>query len=132
KHDWSSDVCSSDLLLFEQLKMLFIEMNINRLKVGVSLKVLILINSFGGLYNFRREFIQRLIDKNNQVSISGPNHELIDYFIELGCQVIETPFDSRGKNLINDLKLFLSYTKLLKEVNPDVVLTYTIKPNIYG
>src|SRR5699024_3100231 len=102
------------------------------MKVGVSLKVLILINSFGGLYNFRREFIQRLIDKNNQVSISGPNHELIDYFIEIGCEVIETPFDSRGTNLINDLKLFLSYTKLLKEVNPDVVLTYTIKPNIYG
>ncbi|WP_438803684.1 glycosyltransferase [Paenibacillus aceti] len=35
-------------------------------------------------------------------------------------------------NPLEDLKLIREYTKIIKEVNPDVILTYTIKPNIYG
>src|SRR5699024_2619559 len=44
----------------------------------------------------------------------------------------ETPIDRRGTNPVTDFKLFLSYMKVLKKVKPTFVLTYTIKPNIYG
>lgn len=47
-------------------------------------------------------------------------------------EVIELPVDRRGMNPIHDSKLFRQYRAMLKEVKPDLVLTYTIKPNIYG
>lgn len=96
------------------------------------MKILFLINSFTGLYNFRRELVQELLEKKYEVIISGPNHKLMNYFKTIGCTVIETSFNSRGTNIIDDIKLYLKYNRLLKSVKPNLVLTYTIKPNIYG
>ena len=48
------------------------------------------------------------------------------------CRVIETPFDRRGMNPIKDFGLFMAYLRLLRRKKPDVALTYTIKPNLYG
>ena len=40
--------------------------------------------------------------------------------------------DRRGMNPIKDLKLIFDYYRIIKEFNPDIVLTYTSKPSIYG
>ena len=39
---------------------------------------------------------------------------------------------ARNLNPLTDLKLLIHYRRLIKEVAPDVVLSYTIKPNVYG
>lgn len=96
------------------------------------MKILILANNDLGLYNFRKELIERLIREKNEVYISLPNGERIKDLEKLGCIFIETKVDRRGTNPIKDLKLIFKYRKILKKVNPDIVLTYTIKPNIYG
>ena len=49
-----------------------------------------------------------------------------------GCRVIHTDINRRGMNPLQDLKLVKAYRKLLKSEKPDLVITYTIKPNIYG
>ena len=95
-------------------------------------KILVLANNDVGLYKFRKELLQELIRLKHIVFISLPNGEYIKPLVEIGCEFIETPIDRRGKNPIADFKLILSYLKIMKEVKPDVVLTYTIKPNIYG
>ena len=97
-------------------------------------KILILTNSIRGLYSFRKEVVKALKDKGFKVFISTPdNHyQHHDYFGEMGCINIKTPFNIHGKNPILDLKLMLSYRSLIKKIKPDVVLTYTIKPNLYG
>ncbi|MGH0483245.1 glycosyltransferase family 4 protein [Bacillus mycoides] len=94
-------------------------------------KVLILANNDVGLYKFRKELIQELV-KNYKVYISLPDGEFIHQLKELGCEFINTPISRRGTNPITDVKLFMNYKKIIKEVKPNVVLTYTIKPNIYG
>lgn len=94
-------------------------------------KVLILANNDVGLYKFRKELIMELV-KKYKIFISLPNGEFIKQLSELGCEFIETPISRRGTNPITDLQLFNNYKKIIKEVKPDVVLTYTIKPNIYG
>lgn len=94
-------------------------------------KVLILANSSVGLFSFRNELVLELIKKYD-VYASLPDTEFVKELQQEGCKVINTPIDRRGVNPLKDLKLFFSYLKLLGEIKPDVVLTYTIKPNVYG
>ncbi|MGN0377048.1 MAG: glycosyltransferase family 4 protein [Suilimivivens sp.] len=94
-------------------------------------KVLILANSSGGLYDFRNELIQRLL-ANYEVTVSLPDEVRTKELAEEGCKVVHTPINRRGVNPKEDFKLLLAYRKLLKEEKPDLTLTYTIKPNIYG
>lgn len=94
-------------------------------------KILILCNSDIGLYKFRKELLEELLNEY-VVYVSLPNGTFINQLRELGCFYIETTMARRGKNPLNDFKLFLTYIRMLKSVKPDIVLTYTIKPNVYG
>ena len=95
------------------------------------MKILILANHDLGLYQFRKELIQELL-KEHEVLISLPNGEFINKLKQMGCKFIDTKVDRRGINPIKDLSLIISYYKLIKHVKPDLVITYTIKPNVYG
>lgn len=95
------------------------------------MKVLIAANNDVGLYKFRKELIEELLCKGNEVYISLPKGELVKPLEKLGCHFIDTSIDRRGINLKKDLKLLLFYRRLLHQLNPDLVITYTIKPNIY-
>ena len=94
-------------------------------------KILIITNHSYMLYRFRLELIQELM-KNHEVVLSMPfvGHE--EDFQVLGLRCIQTDVDRRGINPKTDLKLFFQYRKLLKQERPDMVITYSIKPNIYA
>lgn len=96
------------------------------------MRILILANMDIGLYKFRKELIKELLLKGNEVYISLPDGDLISPLVKLGCKFIDTPIDRRGINPAEDFKLLINYKKLMKSVEPDMVITYTIKPNIYG
>ena len=95
------------------------------------MKVLILTNYDVGLYQFRKELIEALLQKN-EVVISLPYGQLVEPLKDMGCVFADTPVDRRGINPVTDLKLLMRYRKLLRKEKPDLVITYTIKPNIYG
>lgn len=95
-------------------------------------RVLILTNFDVGLYKFRKELIQELLKQGYEVYISLPNGELVENLKKMGCRFVDTYVDRRGINPKTDLKLLLFYKKLIKKIKPDQVITYTIKPNIYG
>jgi galacturonosyltransferase len=95
-------------------------------------KILVLANNDVGLYKFRKELLIELINTGNKVYISLPYGEYIENLKELGCIFIDTDIDRRGINPITDLKLFIKYLFIIKKFKPDLVITYTIKPNIYG
>lgn len=94
--------------------------------------VLILSNHFITLYNFRRELIKRLNDEGHEVFLSIPKSDDNKFFKDMGCRIIETAVDRRGINPIRDLRLIVAYIKIMKEIKPDIIFSYTIKPNIYG
>ncbi len=96
------------------------------------MRLLILSNNANGLISFRKKLLQSFIDQGMEVFVSVPVNEYSYEIEELGCALIDTPIDRRGLNPINDFKLMRGYKKLIKKLAPDVVLTYTIKPNIYG
>ena len=95
------------------------------------MKILILANFDVGLYQFRKETIERLLT-DNEVVISLPYGKLVDPLCEMGCRFVDTPMERRGLNPFRDLSLFFRYLHLLSKEKPDKVLAYTIKPNIYG
>ncbi len=95
-------------------------------------KVLILSNHHTYTYNFRKEIIEQLLDEGFKVHLVLPYGEKVELLKEMGCQYTELPLDRRGTNLFTDLKLLKNYYTIIKQYNPDVVLSYTIKPNIYG
>ena len=83
------------------------------------------------LWQFRKELIEELL-KQGEVVIGLPFGEHIDDFKAMGCRMINVDVDRRGINPIKDLKLYRRYKKLLKNEKPDMVITYSIKPNVYG
>ena len=95
------------------------------------MKILILANDDHGLFTFRKELINNLM-KNSEVYISVPFGNYIENLERIGAKCINTTISRHGKNPIKDLKLLNFYKKIIKSINPDVVLTYTIKPNVYG
>ena len=95
------------------------------------MKILILANNDVGLYQFRKELIEKL-GLRNEIYVSLPYGDFVVALNQMGCHFIETPIDRRGMNPIRDSRLFLSYWKMLKKLQPDLVITYTIKPNVYG
>ncbi len=98
-------------------------------------RVLILANNSVGLYNFRIELIEKLIEQDYEVYFAVPQSKKdgkVKLIINSGAKYIQTNMNRRGTNPLEDIKLIYEYKKIIKKTNPDVILTYTIKPNIYG
>ena len=95
-------------------------------------KILLLANHFITLYSFRKEMISEMVKQGHELYLSLPQSSENKYFEDMGCHIVETEIDRRGVNPIKDLKLILFYKKIIPQINPDIIFSYTIKPNIYG
>ncbi len=96
------------------------------------MRLLIISNSANGLVNFRKKVLESFLLRGMEVYVSVPKSEASDEIEKMGCHIIDTQVDRRGLNPVKDLKLLRSYKKMIKKLAPNAVLTYTIKPNIYG
>lgn len=96
------------------------------------MKIVILVNDTTILYNHRFEVVRGLVQAGHQVKIVAQMEHFVQEFGSLGCTLIPLTVNRHQKNPFNDLKVLYTYYKLLKVSNPDVVLTYNIKPNVYG
>lgn len=95
-------------------------------------KVLILVNHEIVIYNFRKELVERLLSSGYEVIISCPYGERIRKLEKMGCKCIDIKLDRHGKHLFKEFKLISEYISLAKIEKPDIILSYTIKPNLYG
>ena len=96
------------------------------------MRVLVLANIGLGLFKFRRELLEELV-KENEVFFCIPADEFVEPLKAIGCKFIDNPLlDRHGTNPIKDLRLINFYKRILRDIKPDIVFTYTIKPNAYG
>lgn len=93
--------------------------------------ILLINNGSAGLYGFRRELIEALVQRYNVVLMARANGS-VDKLEAMGCRFIHMDMDSHGTNPLKELELVSRYKKAISSVAPDVVLTFTIKPNIYA
>ncbi|MGN1195082.1 MAG: glycosyltransferase family 4 protein [Acutalibacteraceae bacterium] len=96
------------------------------------MKILFLVNHEVTLYYFRMELLKALVDAGNEVYLSMPRQEHAEAFEKMGCKIIETPITQYGMNPIKEYKLIKIYKSILNRLSPDVVVTFTIKPALYG
>lgn len=96
------------------------------------MKIMFLANNDAGLYMFRRELLEELL-KCHEVILCIPQGDYTKELTDLGCKFFLCDcLERQGKNPLKDLQLLKYYKKVLKEQRPDMVFTYTIKPNSYG
>lgn len=96
------------------------------------MKVAIVLNTSWNIYNFRLNLIKSLQQEGHEVHTFAPRDEYTDRLIENGCIHHDIRMDSRGANPFKDLALVFELFFLYKRIRPDIILHYTIKPNVYG
>lgn len=95
-------------------------------------KVLLLANDTTYVYNLRYALIKELIKEDYDVYVVAQVLKFEYELKDIGCHVIDMPIGRHNKNPFSDLKLLKEYKKILKKIKPDLVLSYNIKPNVYG
>ena len=95
------------------------------------MKIALVGNSDLCIGGYRYELIQRLISDGHTVFVVTPNGALINELVDMGCIFYDVPVDRHGTNPFKDMKLIRKYKKVMREISPDYVFTYTIKPNLY-
>ncbi len=95
-------------------------------------RLLLLANDETTIYNFRREIVKAFVNANHQVYVSYPVGDKTSEIEELGCKVVDSSVNRHGTSIIQDVKYLCYCVKLIRQIKPDFVLTYTVKPNIYG
>ena len=84
------------------------------------------------IYNFRMGLITALQADGYSVVLIAPKDDYSERLESLGCRHYDIDMDNKGTNPLNDVKLMYSFYRLYREIKPDMLLIYTIKPNIYG
>ena len=84
-------------------------------------KILILVNHDVVIYNFRKELVERLLIDGYQVIVSSPYGERIDDLVRMGCEYVKANIDRHGTNIINEIKLYNYYKRIIKSIKPEVV-----------
>jgi glycosyltransferase involved in cell wall biosynthesis len=94
-------------------------------------KIVICLNTSWNIYNFRLNLARALKEHGYHVILVAPYDEYSDRLKE-EFEYYDIYMNNKGTNPKEDLKTLIAFYKLYKKIAPDVVLHYTIKPNIYG
>ena len=96
------------------------------------MKVAIVLNTSWNIYNFRMGLIQALREDGHDIHTIAPVDDFTPFLAEAGCTHHPVKMDSRGANPLKDLALTLELFGIYRKLKPDVILHFTIKPNVYG
>ncbi|UOG74540.1 glycosyltransferase family 4 protein [Hymenobacter tibetensis] len=97
------------------------------------MRVAIVINTSWNIWNFRRSLVQALQAAGHEVvAIAPPDAYSERLETELGCRYVPILMENKGTNPVKDAQLTRRFYGIYRRERPDVVLHYTIKPNIYG
>ena len=99
---------------------------------AIKRKIVVLSNVEEGIYCFRLELIQRLLSEDFDVVLVAPPGPYTQEFEEMGVRRVFVKLNRQGMNPVEDFGLLLKYISILRKEKANAVLTYTIKPNLYG
>lgn len=83
------------------------------------------------VYNLRKEIIEDLCNKGQDVIIVAEPKGYVEEIKDIGCNLIEIKVPRRGKNPFSDINLYNHIKQILKVEKPNIVFSNSIKPNVY-
>jgi glycosyltransferase involved in cell wall biosynthesis len=86
------------------------------------------------LINFRKQLLCDLVANGYEVLAIAPGNdaEIVDALKKIGVSFRSIPLSRTGFNPLRDLRTIVELSRLFKQFRPTLLITYTIKPVIYG
>jgi len=94
--------------------------------------ILMTVNTAWNIWNFRRPVVEALLGDGHRVTVLAPPDDAVSKLEGLGCHMGSLEMSVKGLNPLEDIKLQRRFKRIFSEEQPDVVLSYTIKNNIFG
>ena len=94
-------------------------------------KILMVGNTDFSIYNYRKELVEKLINENYEVYVMAPKSNYFNELLQLGCKFYNINLSSYSINPFFEIKTIIDIYYKIKKIKPDIILTYTIKPNSY-
>ncbi len=101
-------------------------------KAGERPTVLFLVNKDTTILQFRLSLVTALVEAGYRVVVALPSGERVGEIADAGAEILLTPMKKDRISLFDDCRLFGRYRAILRELSPHVVLTYTVKPTLWG
>jgi N,N'-diacetylbacillosaminyl-diphospho-undecaprenol alpha-1,3-N-acetylgalactosaminyltransferase len=99
------------------------------------MKILLIANTDGAMYNFRKPIIEELIRKGHEVytitSSKSPEGSYLNLLKDLGVKTYTVEFKS-SMNIKDNFKIFRYINKKIKVISPNIVHSFTHQPAIFG
>ena len=96
------------------------------------MKVLMIVNTDGALFIFRKPIIKRLIAIGHEVASISSESRYFGELRALGAKPISLDFARHSVSPTQNLGLLIHLYRLIKQQRPDIVHNFTHKPAIYG
>ena len=100
------------------------------------MKFLLICSFLPSIINFRGKLLEAIAAKGYEIHILAPDtdqfQEDFQTLTQLGYHIHNIPMQRAGTNPIADAKTLKALYTTIKAIKPDYVLSYTIKPVIYG
>ena len=93
-------------------------------------KVLFCSNTSWNIYNFRLNLIKKLLSKKYKIFVLSSRDKFTEKLIKCGCEYYEIKINRSNLNLFSNFFLFVKYMIFIRKINTNLILSYTIKPNI--
>ena len=95
-------------------------------------RIVLTANTGWYLKNFRLGLIRALVERGYKVWVLAPEDKYFAALAEIGATPVHLPINGKGLNPVEDLRLISAYRRQLRELRPDMLLAFTIKPVIYA
>ncbi len=96
------------------------------------MRIAIVINTAWNIYNFRMGLIRSFLNDNHEIHTIAPPDGYETHLIQAGCHYHPVKLENKGTNPQKDLAYTYQLYKIYKKIRPDIILHFTIKPNLYG
>lgn len=96
------------------------------------MNIVLVANTSWNIYNFRAGLVHFLLEQGYQICILAPKDDYTEKIKSWNINYFEITLENKGANPISDTNFYRQLRRLYKQIAPDVVLHFTIKPNIYG
>lgn len=95
-------------------------------------RVMMTVNAAWNVWNFRRPVVRALLEEGRRITVLAPPDATVSYLEQAGCRFLPLPMTAKGVNPFEGIDLVRRFRTAFAAERPDVVLSYTIKNNLFG